>query len=77
MNSMVGLILKHFNFTHSKDLPAIFNSQKEINKIQTAEMRFLRKAKECTRLDRIRNEDIGAELNNCSINERITDYQNR
>jgi hypothetical protein len=36
------------------------HSQKEMNKIQTAEMRFLRKVKGCTRLDRIINEDIRA-----------------
>jgi hypothetical protein len=47
------------------------------NKIPTAEMRFLRKVKGCTRLDRTRNEDTRAELNIYSINERITDYRNR
>jgi hypothetical protein len=45
---------------------------KRVNKIQTAEMRLLRKVKGCTRLDRIRNnEDIRAELNIYSINERL------
>jgi hypothetical protein len=39
------------------------HSQKEMNKIQTAEMLFLRKVKLCTRLDRIRNENIRTELN--------------
>jgi hypothetical protein len=36
------------------------HSQKEVNNIQTAEMRFLRKVKGCTRSDRIINEDIRA-----------------
>jgi hypothetical protein len=44
---------------------------KRVNKIQTAEKRLLRKVKGCTRLDRIRNEDIRAELNIYSINERL------
>jgi hypothetical protein len=48
-----------------------------MNRIQTAEMRFVRKVKGCCRLDRIRNEDTRAELNICSINERIADYRNR
>jgi hypothetical protein len=53
------------------------HSQKEMNKIQTAEMWFLRKVRGCTRLDRICNEDIRAELNIYIINERIMDYRNR
>jgi hypothetical protein len=48
-----------------------------MNKIQTAEMRFLRKVKGGTRLNKIRNEDIRAELNVYSINERFTDYRNK
>jgi hypothetical protein len=53
------------------------HSQKERNKIQTAEMRFLRKTKGCTRLDRTRNENIRIQLNICSIFGRITNYRNR
>jgi DNA/RNA endonuclease YhcR with UshA esterase domain len=53
------------------------HSQKEMNKIQAAEMRFLRKTKGCTRLDRTRNENIRAQLNICSIFGRITNYRNR
>jgi hypothetical protein len=34
-----------------------------MNKLQTPEMRFLRKVKGSARLDRIRNGDIRAELN--------------
>jgi hypothetical protein len=37
------------------------HSQEEMNKIQTAEMRFLRKVKGCVRLDRIRNDGIRAD----------------
>jgi hypothetical protein len=37
------------------------HSQKEMNKIQTAEMRFLRKVKGCARLDRIRIDGIWAD----------------
>jgi hypothetical protein len=55
----------------------LVHSQKEMNKIQTAEMRFPRKGKVCTRLYRLRNEDTRAELNMCSINERIRGYRNR
>jgi hypothetical protein len=52
------------------------HSQKEMNKIQKAEMRFLRKVKGSARLRRIHNEDIRAELNIYSINERISDFRN-
>jgi hypothetical protein len=36
--------------------------KKDKDKIQAAEMRFLRRVKGCTRADRIRNVDIRAEL---------------
>jgi hypothetical protein len=36
--------------------------KREWNKIQAAEMKYLRTVKGCTRLDHIRNEDIRNEL---------------
>jgi hypothetical protein len=45
-------------------------SKKDNDKIQAAEMRFLRRVKGCTRADRIRNIDIRAELNIYNINNR-------
>jgi hypothetical protein len=45
-------------------------SKKDKDKIQVAEMRFLRRVKGCTRADRIRNVDIRAELNIYNINNR-------
>jgi hypothetical protein len=53
------------------------HSQRGMNKIQTAEMRFLRKVKGCTGLDIIINEDIRADLNIYNINESITGCRNR
>jgi hypothetical protein len=46
-----------------------------MQKIQSAEMRFLRSAKGCTRLDTIRNEDIRKELGVFSVNDRIRRYR--
>jgi hypothetical protein len=40
-------------------------------KLQAAEMRFLRYVKGCTRLDKIRNKDIRKEFGVFSINDRI------
>jgi hypothetical protein len=45
-------------------------SKNDKDKIQAAEMRFLRRVKSCTRADRIRNVDIRAELNMYNINNR-------
>jgi hypothetical protein len=45
------------------------HSQKEMNRIQTAEMKFLRKVKRCSRLDRTSNEDIRVELRGLQIIE--------
>ena len=47
------------------------------NKIQAAEMRFLRKVKGCSRRDHIRNETIREELEIFNINERINDYKEK
>jgi hypothetical protein len=44
-------------------------------KPQAAEMRFLRSVKGCTRLDKIRKEDIRKELGVFSINDRIRRYK--
>jgi hypothetical protein len=45
-------------------------SKKDKDKIQAAEMRFLRRVKGCTRADRIRHVDIRAELNIYNMNNR-------
>lgn len=45
-------------------------------KIQSTEMRFLRKTKGCTRMDKIRNEEIRTELQIFSINDKIDNYRN-
>jgi ribosomal protein L20 len=45
--------------------------KKDKDKIQAAEMRFLRTVKGCTRVDRIRNVDIRAELNIYNINNTL------
>lgn len=52
-------------------------SQKEVKKIQTAEMRFLRRVQGCTLLDKIRNEDIRAELNVYHLGERVAKYRRK
>jgi hypothetical protein len=46
-------------------------TKRDMQKPQAAEMRFLRSVKGCTRLDKIRNEDIRKELGVFSINDRI------
>lgn len=45
-------------------------TQKDMSRIQAAEMRFLRKVKGCCRTERIRTEDIRAE-------EMIKEYRKR
>jgi hypothetical protein len=45
--------------------------KKDKDKIQAAEMRFVRRVKGCTRAGRIRNVDIRAELNIYNINNRL------
>jgi hypothetical protein len=48
--------------------------KRDTQKIQAAEMRILKSAKRCTRLEKIRNEDIRKELKMFSINDRIRTY---
>jgi hypothetical protein len=45
--------------------------KRDMRKLQAAKMRFLRSVKGCTRLDKIRNEDIRNELGVFSVNDRI------
>jgi hypothetical protein len=52
-------------------------SKKDKDKIQAAEMRFLRRVKGCTRVDRIRNIDIRAELNIYIINNRLEENKEK
>lgn len=46
-------------------------------KIQASEMKFLRRVKRCTLMDKIKNEDIRQELNIFSLNEKINEYRSR
>lgn len=50
-------------------------TQKDTNKLQTAEMRFLRRIKGCTREDRLRNEAIREELQIYNINDKIEEQK--
>jgi hypothetical protein len=45
--------------------------ERDTQKLQAAEMRFLKSVKGCTRLDKVRNEEIRKELEVFSINDRI------
>jgi hypothetical protein len=45
-------------------------------RIQITEMNFLRKTKDCTKLDHITNEMIGTELNICPVNDTTEQYRN-
>jgi hypothetical protein len=49
--------------------------KRDMQKLQAVEMRFLRSVKGCTRLDKIRNEDIRKELGVFSINDRTRRYR--
>lgn len=53
------------------------NTKRIQNKIQSAEMTFLRRTKGCTRSDRFRNEDIREELHIFSMNGRIKEHRDR
>jgi hypothetical protein len=44
--------------------------KRDWKRIQTAEMKYLRKVKRCTRLDQIRNEDIRNELGVSPLREK-------
>jgi hypothetical protein len=45
------------------------------NRVQAAEMKYLRTVKGCTRLDQIRNEDIRNELGISPLSEKIIEYR--
>lgn len=45
--------------------------------LQSAEMKFLRRTKGCTREDRFKNDEIREELNVKSLNERMMEYRNK
>jgi hypothetical protein len=48
-----------------------------MNRIQSAEIKYLRTVKECARLDQIRNEDIRNELGISPLSEKIAEYRNK
>ncbi|PSN51713.1 hypothetical protein C0J52_12307 [Blattella germanica] len=52
-------------------------TQRATNRIQSCEMKFLRKTKGCTREDRIRNEEIRKELEAEAVNSRMDRYRKR
>jgi hypothetical protein len=47
------------------------------NRIQAAEMKYLRTVKGCTTLDQIRNQDIRNEFGISSLKEKIIEYRNK
>jgi hypothetical protein len=49
--------------------------KKDMQKLKTAEMRFLRSVKGCIRLDKIRNEDVRKIRGVFSMNDRIRRYR--
>jgi hypothetical protein len=51
--------------------------KKDEDRTQAAEIRFLRRVKGCTRVDRIRNIDIRAELNIYNINYRLEENKEK
>jgi hypothetical protein len=51
--------------------------KKDITRIQSEEMKFLRSVKGCTRMDNIRNEEIRTELEMYAIQNKITEYRIR
>jgi hypothetical protein len=51
--------------------------KRDWNRIQVAEMKYLRTVKGCTRLDQIRNEDIRNELGISPLGEKIMEYRNK
>jgi hypothetical protein len=55
---------------------AWITKKKDISRIQSAEMKFLRSVKRCTRMDHIRNE-IRTEFEMYEIQDKITEYRIR
>jgi hypothetical protein len=51
--------------------------KRDWNRIQTAEMKYLRTNKGCTTLDQIRNEDKRNELGISPLIEKIIEYRNK
>jgi hypothetical protein len=51
--------------------------KREWNRIQAAEIKYLRTVKGCTRLYQIRNEDIRNELGISPLSEKIIEYRNK
>jgi hypothetical protein len=51
--------------------------KRDISRIQSAEMKFLRSVKGCTRMDHIRNEEIRTEIEMYTIQDKITEYRIR
>jgi hypothetical protein len=56
---------------------AWITKKKDISRIQSAEMKFLRSVKGCTRMDHIRNEEIRTELKMYAIQNKIREYRIR
>ena len=52
-------------------------TKKQINRIQTAEMKFLRQVKGCTILDKIKKDDIRNELKVEPLYNKIGDYRQK
>jgi hypothetical protein len=51
--------------------------KRDWNRIQVAEMKYLRTVKGCTRLDQVRNEDIRNELGIFPLSKKIIEYRNK
>ena len=51
--------------------------KRDKSNIQSAEMRFLRTVKGCTRRDHIKNDDIREELGIFNLNEKIEEYREK
>jgi hypothetical protein len=51
--------------------------KKDWNRIQAAELKYLRTIKGCTKLGHIRNEDVRNELDNSLLGEKIIEYRNK
>jgi hypothetical protein len=51
--------------------------KRDWNRIQAAEMKYLRTVRGYTRLDQIRNEDIRHELGISPLSEKIIEYRNK